>query len=150
MWKDDDTLEDHQELHDLVVDRSLKVSGAVDRPAKPFDAAAAAVGRVALEESRRHKAQLKKAKEKAYEQAMEDLLGMAHDVQFIALEKALGQARLSDGSFDPQNVASKDLQLAIKTAWEVANRVKGRPTSKVETKTEHSFLLKLEQDGELD
>ena len=150
VWKDLDEHEDRARVYELMVDREDFKQDRTPKPPVPFNTVTSKIANQKKQELASRKKAIKLAKEQGYEQALEELLPMAALLQKLAMERAAGQARVSDDTYDPQAPDAADLDRALKVAEAVANRVKGRPTTRVESNTTHSFLLKLEESGELD
>jgi hypothetical protein len=87
---------------------------------------------------------------KAYEAFAEGALGKAARVQMLALDRVLEGATTSDGVVDPRLVDDRGLRLALGVAKELADRVLGKAVQKSEGRVEHSFLMRMMEDGVLD
>lgn len=149
VWKDADTPEDRQRMQEIVAWRSGLKDAAP--PKRPFNAEDARLASMAKQLKKGQEAKLAKVEVEAFERGMKAMLGPAHDVAMIAMEKVLGSCRLADGSYDPSKADQRDLNMAFKFMAEIMNRGAGKVASKIEGKIDHSHFLKtLAEEGELD
>lgn len=151
-WKKerrDDYTRAHQ-LLEAIVDREVGRQERKLRDNPPFDAVTGAAARAIQIEKQKHKKELQAAREDAAMEAFKDLLGQAVLTKVVALERALSAGRLADGTIDPHAIDPKDLKLAVQVADSVTDRVLGKASQKIETKNEHTFWMKLAEQGDLD
>lgn len=110
----------------------------------------------------REKLALQKGMEIGYERFAEQLLNQCAAVQQMAFDRVMASTRVLDANGDPVLDADgnivhdaslandKDLNRALALAEKVVDRVKGRATQRIETKSANLFLHKLAESGELD
>lgn len=92
-------------------------------------------------------------RKEAYAKGVETLLTKALQVQALGLDKALNEARIGEDPdtgleiYDPKAVDHKTLQIALNVAKTLADKA-DPPKQKVDV--QHSFLMQLAKDGDLD
>jgi len=96
------------------------------------------------------KREVRKTREEAYIEGQKDLLRQANKVQWLALQKLLGQAEISPGTYDAALIDDKTMNLALKAAGMVADRAVGKPSEKRQINVTHNIYQQLEAQGELE